>query len=92
MDKKEKYELMQKIARELEDLANSQTSVLKKISQIEVDNIQLSSQAIDNVLPNVHESVDESLNKITELSESFIEDIEKFKSNNEAALSEDPTA
>ena len=41
MDKLEKLQLMDKILRELDDLKNSQTSVLKKLSQIEVDNINL---------------------------------------------------
>ena len=35
MDKMEKMKVMDKVVRELEDLANSQTTLLKKIGQIE---------------------------------------------------------
>ncbi len=41
MEKLQKLELMDKILRELDDLKNSQTAVLKKLAQIEVDNITL---------------------------------------------------
>ena len=41
MDPKQRLALMDKIIRELDDLKNSQTSVLKKIAQIEADNINL---------------------------------------------------
>jgi hypothetical protein len=39
MDKAQKFELMNKVVRELEDLQNSQTALITKISQIEVDNM-----------------------------------------------------
>ena len=39
MDKAKKFELMNKIVRELEDLQNSQTALITKIGQIEVDNM-----------------------------------------------------
>ena len=38
MDKMEKLTLMDKILRALDDLKNSQVSVLKKLAQIEADN------------------------------------------------------
>ena len=41
MDPKQRLALMDKIIRELDDLKNSQTSILKKIAQIEADNIIL---------------------------------------------------
>ncbi|MEJ7682295.1 MAG: hypothetical protein WKG06_31480 [Segetibacter sp.] len=41
MEKLQKLELMDKILRELDDLKNSQTAVLKKLAQIEADNITL---------------------------------------------------
>ena len=83
---------MQKISRELEDLANSQTSVLKKIAQIEADNITLGSKALEEVLPDVHESVDESLTRINNLLGTFNESVIDFRTRNESALAEDPTA
>ena len=44
MEKLEKLELIDKLLRELEDLKNSQTSVMKKIGQIEADNIKESDR------------------------------------------------
>ncbi len=41
MDKTEKLHLMEKILRELDDVVNSQTSLLKKVSQLEAENINL---------------------------------------------------
>ncbi len=81
---------MQKITRELEDLKNSQTSVLKKIAQIEADNIQISNKTLEDILPDVHESVDESITKVTELVTKFEEETAAFKEKHK--LEEDPTA
>jgi len=92
MEKKQQYDLMQKIIRELEDLANSQTSVLKKIAQIEADNINLSNNSLGNVLPDVHESVDTGVTKINELLGNFQQDVDNFKTKYEKDLAEDPTA
>jgi hypothetical protein len=39
MDKKQQLELMDKIQRELKDLEQSQTAVLKKVAQIAAHNI-----------------------------------------------------
>lgn len=47
MGKLEKLDLMDKILREFEDLRNSQTSILKKISKIEADNINLGVKLLE---------------------------------------------
>ena len=92
MDKLAKLELMDKISRELEDLANSQTSVLKKIGQIEADNINLGMQMLDKKLGELYERVDGSLNIVTELSENFTQERTTFYTKNNMASLEDPTA
>ena len=92
MEKRQQFELMQKIARELDDLSHSQTSVLKKIAQIEADNIQISNKSLGDVLPDVHESVDTSLTQINQLLSTFNEDVDAFRTKNEKELAEDPTA
>ncbi len=92
MEKLQKLELMDKILRELEDLKNSQTSVLKKIAQIEVDNINLGVALLDKKLPDVHEEVDSSVQIVTALQEEFQEYREKFFSDNKLASQVDPTA
>ena len=92
MDKLAKMELMDKMGRELEDLANSQTSVLKKIGQLEADNINLGMQMLDKKLGEIYERVDGNLAIVTELSEAFAEERNTFYTKNNIASLEDPTA
>jgi hypothetical protein len=60
MDKLKKFELMEKIGRELEDLQHSQTAVLQKIGKIEVDNMELNNAKLeDNSIASVLENFEE---------------------------------
>ena len=71
MEKLQKLQMMDKILRELDDLKSSQTSVLKKVTQIEADNINLGNSLLDQSLPDVHESIDKGIESVTALSEKF---------------------
>jgi Mg2+ and Co2+ transporter CorA len=71
MQPKEKIALMDKILRELNDVVNSQESVLKKIAQVEADNINLNDHELSGVLPDIHEHVDAALVATTGLKERF---------------------
>lgn len=82
MDKLEKAEMMDKILREFEDLRNSQTSVLKKISKIEADNINLGVGLLEKKLPDMWANVDTNLSLVTALEEEFQEYRDKFYSDN----------
>jgi len=88
MDAKQQLALIDKIIRELDDLKNSQTSVLKKITQIEADNINLNSDVLSDGLPDLHEEVDDGLQKVSELHEKFSEYRNKYANDNQAALTE----
>jgi hypothetical protein len=79
MDKKAQYDLMEKIGRELEDLKNSQTSVLKKISQIEADNINLNNKTLEDRLVDIFDKVDQNLSLVTALCDEFLVESEAFK-------------
>jgi hypothetical protein len=92
MDKMEKLALMDKILRELDDLKNSQTSVLKKLSQIEVDNINLGVGLLEKKLPDLHEEVDSSVSIVSGLLEEFQEYRDKFYNDNNLGASQDATA
>jgi hypothetical protein len=92
MDKLQKLELMDKVRRELEDLQKSQTSVLKKLSQIAAHNITLGVDLLDEKLPDLQEKVDASLTITTELSEAFGEYRDKFYTDNKLSAAVDPTA
>ncbi len=92
MEKLQKLELMDKILRELDDLKNSQTSVLKKLAQIEADNITLGVSLLEKKLPDLHEEVDSSVEIVTSLVEEFQEIRDKFYEDNNMASLIDPTA
>ena len=92
MQNLQKLELMDKIQRELADLQNSQTSVLKKVSQIAAHNITLGVPLLDEKLPELQDEVDSSLIVIKELSEAFAAHREKFFTDNKLASTVDPTA
>jgi hypothetical protein len=90
MDHKQQLALMDKILRELDDLKNSQTSVLKKISQVEADNINLGLELLNDALPGIHEEVDDAVEKVSALLESFKEHRDKFETENQQYLVETP--
>jgi hypothetical protein len=92
MDKLEKLALMDKILRELDDLKNSQTAVLKKLTQIEADNINLGVGLLDKKLPDLHEEVDSSVSIVTSLLEDFKEHRDKFFADNKLGDLQNPTA
>ncbi|MEJ7912877.1 MAG: hypothetical protein WKF70_06965 [Chitinophagaceae bacterium] len=82
MDKREKLTMMDKIIRELEDVTNSQTSVLKKIGQLEAENINLSDKSLENGLPEIYEHADGALTQATALHAEFTEARNKFVKDN----------
>lgn len=92
MEKLQKLELMDKVLRELEDLKSSQTAVLKKLAQIEADNITLGVPLLEKKLPDLHEEVDSSVEIVSGLLEEFQAHREKFFVDNKLAALQDPTA
>ena len=88
MDHRQQLTLMDKIIRELDDLKNSQTSVLKKISQVEADNINLNIDLLSDALPGIHEEVDHAVEKVSALVEQFKEHRENFERDNQKYLTE----
>ena len=92
MEKIQKLNLMDKILRELEDLKNSQTALLKKVSQIEADNINLGVSLLEKSLPDLHEKVDSSVGIVTDLLTNFQEHRDKFFTDNKLDSQVDPTA
>lgn len=83
MDKIEKMHMMDKMLRELEDITNSQTSLLKKITQLEADNINLGNSLLEKRLPDIHGKVDDALIEATTVSKEFLEAREKFVNDNQ---------
>jgi hypothetical protein len=82
MDKREKLHVMEKMLRELDDIVNSQTSLLKKIAQLEAENINLSNSILEKQLPEIHSKADETLNVASILQEEFTNAKDKFIKDN----------
>jgi hypothetical protein len=83
---------MDKVVRELEDLKNSQVSILKKLSQIEADNITLNVSLLEKKLPDLHEEIDSSVEIVNRLLEELQVHREKYFVDNKLAATLDPTA
>ena len=92
MDKRQQLDLMDKVQRELDDLKNSQTSILKKVSQITAHNITLGVDLLNSKLPDLEEQVNATLATTSDLSEAFAEYRSRFFSDNNLAATVDPTA
>lgn len=89
MNTLEKFELMEKIVRELEDLQNSQQAVIQKLGKIEVDNIELGDKRLENDLPEMHQRVADNLDTIKAILDDFSSKTDKFgDKNNVDALKE----
>jgi hypothetical protein len=89
MDKIRKFELMEKIVHELEDLKNSQQAIIQKLGKIEVDNMDLGDKRLDKDLPDMHQRVSDNLDTIAGIFEYFETQTDKFNdTNNIAALKE----
>ncbi len=82
MEKIEKMHLMDKMIRELQDISNSQTSLLKKISQLEAENINLGNAILEKGLPDIHGKVDDGVQDLVALQTEFTEAREKFVKDN----------
>jgi ElaB/YqjD/DUF883 family membrane-anchored ribosome-binding protein len=89
MDKIRKFELMEKIVHELEDLKNSQQAIIQKLTKIEVDNIDLGDKRLEKDLPDMHQRVSDNLDTIAGILGYFAEKTDQYNNeNNIAALKE----
>jgi hypothetical protein len=82
MDKKEKLHLMEKMVRQLEDLVNSETAVVRKIGQMEAENINLNFKLLENQLPDILSKSEETLELATKLQEEFTGEKNRFITDN----------
>ncbi len=82
MDTLKKFELMEKIVRELDDLQHSQQAVIQKIGKIEVDNIELGDKRLENDLPDMHQRIADNLDAIAGILAYFAEKTQNFGDKN----------
>ncbi len=78
MDKLKKFELMEKVVRQLEDLQNSQQAILEKISNIEVENIEIGDKRLETLLPEIHQRSADNLDVVRDLVEEFAAKTDDF--------------
>jgi len=92
MDTLKKFELMEKIVRELEDLQHSQQAIIQKLGKIEVDNIELGDKKLEKDLPDMHQRVANNLDTIRDILTYFADKTQNFgNKNNVDALKEQQT-
>ena len=82
MDKLKKYELMEKIVRQLEDLQHSQQAIIEKIGRLEVDNFDLSDKNLEKVLSDMHQRTADNHDAIGQLLEKFSDKTDSFGEKN----------
>jgi hypothetical protein len=82
MDKIRKFELMEKIVHELNDLKNSQQALIQKLGKIEVDNIDLGDKRLEKDLPDMHQRVSDNMDTITGILEYFAGKTTEFEDSN----------
>jgi len=82
MDNQQKLAAINKILRQLDDISNSSTSLLKKIAQAEVENIHLGNKIIEEKIPDVYFKMDAVLMDIAALVAEFTEFRDAFITDN----------
>lgn len=82
MDKNEKRMLMDKVLRELEDAKNTETSVVKKLAQLESENVNLGDRFLEKKLPEIFNLVDDALSATIDLQAEYRKVRDKFVQEN----------
>lgn len=78
----EKYKTMEKVLREIEDLKNSETAVIKKIGQIETENMNLNIQSLEKSIAEIYDGAYKNLENIESLHTSFTDSVSEFRDKN----------
>lgn len=87
MDKAQKFELMNKVVRELEDLQNSFNAVIEKLGKIEVDNINgLDDKRLEADLSEMYSRTAQNVDGIAALTTYFEEKTDEYGDANRGAI------
>ena len=92
MEKRAKLEAIEKMLRELDDVKNSQTSLLKKIAQLEAENINAGVNLLDKSLPDLHSQADDSIEIVTKLTDDLQDYRDDFVKKNKLDVPEETIA
>ncbi|MEP6846031.1 MAG: hypothetical protein ABI861_08505 [Panacibacter sp.] len=88
MEKRQQLEAIDKMLRELEDVKNSQESLLKKIAQIEAENMNVGVGLLEKELPDVHEQADAGIDRLSQLLDKFQQHREDFAKKHKLDVAE----
>ena len=89
MEKRQKLEAIEKMIRELDDVKNSQASLLKKVLQIETENINIGIDILDKELGDFHEKADATLEHLSQVIESMATYRDDFVKKNKLDVPEE---
>ena len=89
MEKRQQLEAIEKMLRELEDVKNSQESLLKKVAQIEAENINVGISLLDKELPDIHEQADATIERVATLLISLQEHRDEFAKKHKLDVAEE---
>lgn len=78
MNNLKKFELMEKIGRQLKDLQHSQQAIIEKVGKLEIDNFDLSDKNLEKVLSDMHQRAADSHDNINALLERFSDKTDNF--------------
>jgi hypothetical protein len=82
MNNLKKFELMEKIVRQLQDLQHSQQAIIEKIGKIEIDNFDLNDKNLEKVLSDIHQRTADDYASINTLLDGFSDKTETFGEKN----------
>lgn len=82
MNNLKKFELMEKIVRQLQDIQHSQQAIIEKVGKVEIDNFDLNDKNLAKVLPDIHQRTADNFDSINALLEGFSEKTESFGEKN----------
>lgn len=77
-----KFELMEKIVRQLQDIQHSQQAIIEKVGKVEIDNFDLNDKSLTKVLSDIHQRTADNFDSISTLLEGFSEKTENFGEKN----------
>jgi len=88
MEKRQQLEAIDKMLRELEDVKHSQESLLKKVAQIEAENINVGVNLLEKELPDVHEQADANIERLSQLLDRLQQHRDEFAKKHKLDVAE----
>ena len=82
MNNLKKFELMEKIVRQLQDIQHSQQAIIEKVGKVEIDNFDLNDKNLAKVLSDIHQRTADNFDSIHVLLDGFSDKTDTFGEKN----------